>query len=75
MEWLSYPENKPDEDCICYVTDIRANALCHMSRYDKMYDFFILYDQNSRFPFFYGPSLAVTHYIILPKPPKIIRND
>jgi hypothetical protein len=62
MEWKKYPQEKPEHDCMCYVTDSRSRCEAYLSIYRSHWDCFEWYNPEIHA----CPSLAVTHYFILP---------
>ena len=66
MKWKVLKEEKPEKNCLCYVTNIKntthgyASTVCS---YQKDFDYFRC--QRTSMP------VEVTHYVILPsEPPK-----
>jgi hypothetical protein len=66
MEWKVLREEKPNKNCLCYVTNAKDNAHgcpTTVAYYWRDFDYFRC--QKSSMP------LEVTHYVVLPDvPPK-----
>lgn len=64
-EW-NKRESPPEDDCLCYVTNIHCGGGSYLALYSKYRDFFWLYDPKA----WDHPALDVTHYIVLPAAPR-----
>lgn len=65
MQWNTYPDHKPEEDMLCYVTNRKAGYHCYTCIYHAHYDYFRLYDPNIN----NQPPVEVTHWFQLPNAP------
>lgn len=74
MQWQTYPEHKPQEDCLCYVTNVNASSAGWLCDYCYLYDVFYLHNESIDRKLMLQPSLAVTHYIIIPRKPPLIKR-
>ncbi len=66
MKWNDIKTSKPENDCVVYVTNVRRGTHCYIALYDKYYDYFTLFDPEIR----HHPAIEITHWFILPNPPK-----
>jgi hypothetical protein len=64
-EWISR-KTPPKRDCACLVINDKGWMSNTRALYHVMYDVFTLCDPNYRV----GLTLDVTHYLIIPEPPK-----
>ena len=64
MEWNRYPDTKPEEDCVCYVTNEKVGNWCYQAIYYAKADYFRYSQQriDDLIP------MDVTHWVKLPEP-------
>ena len=65
LPWIEYPRHKPKEDCMCYVTNVKAGIDCFGALYCERWDIFREYDPSQ----YNHRAVEVTHYVVLPNPP------
>lgn len=65
MQWKKYPEEKPDINVTCYVTNKKRGYYAWLGFYNQSYDYFASTD-----PRYEGFPIEVTHFIELPELPK-----
>lgn len=65
MKWKKYPEEKPLNDIVCYVTNKKSGFFCYVCMYSAHYDYFRLYDPSIH----NQPPVEVTHWVELPVSP------
>jgi hypothetical protein len=62
MDWIKYPDQKPDCHCNCYVMNEKAGSTCYVATYVQKYDYFSWNNTE----LCQNIPLEVTHYVILP---------
>ena len=60
--WYRYPDFKPEQSGMCYVTNVRAGVHCYMALYDAQCDYFREYDAGR----YNKAPIDVTHFVLLP---------
>lgn len=66
MEWNCYPEEKPDEDCVCYVFHARL-GYAYVATYYAGHDIF----RYQHAPVQDIIPMEVTHWVRLPEGPSL----
>jgi hypothetical protein len=66
MEWIKYPENKPEKSVICIVVNTNWSNVHYLAFYEKEKDLFVLYNPECRNHL----PIQITHFIAIPEWPK-----